>query len=59
MVFEPPREIEGPFKLDPDFMQELERRKPPKPVKPQLTSYDLDFLNEDVRIPTIEEARAQ
>ncbi|CAG9832269.1 unnamed protein product [Diabrotica balteata] len=59
IVPEPPKEIQGPFKLDPEFMKELERTKPPKPVKPSLKSYDLDFLNEEIRIPTIEEARAK
>ncbi|XP_072383442.1 protein mini spindles [Diabrotica undecimpunctata] len=59
IVPEPPKEIQGPFKLDPEFMKELERVKPPKPVKPSLKSYDLDFLNEEIRIPTIEEAKAK
>lgn len=59
IVKEPPKEIQGPFKLDPEFMEELEKMKPEKPVKPTLKSYNLDFLCEDIRIPTIEEARAK
>ncbi|XP_056629748.1 protein mini spindles isoform X2 [Diorhabda sublineata] len=59
IVKEPPKEIQGPFKLDPEFMEELEKMKPEKPVKPNLKSYNLDFLSEEIRIPTIEEARAK
>ncbi|CAH1174022.1 unnamed protein product [Phaedon cochleariae] len=58
IVHEPPREIDGPFRLDPEFMKELERTKPPKPVKPQLIKLDLAFLSEEIKIPTIEDARA-
>ncbi|CAG9862957.1 unnamed protein product [Phyllotreta striolata] len=58
-VTESPKEFDGPFRLDPDFMEALERSKPPRPVKPKLIPVDLSFLNEEIKIPTIEEAREQ
>nr|XP_023028633.1 uncharacterized protein LOC111516746 [Leptinotarsa decemlineata] len=60
IVQEPPKkEIDGPFRLDPEFMKELDSiQQQLKVTKPQLRTFDLSFLYEEIKVPTIEEARA-
>ncbi|KAJ8966867.1 hypothetical protein NQ314_003261 [Rhamnusium bicolor] len=57
IIQEPPKEIEGPFKLDPEFMRELDSFKPHY-SKPKLLEFDLDFLKDDVKIPSISDAKS-
>lgn len=56
---EPQKEIDGPFRLDPEFMERLEKMKPPPMQFPPLLKVDMAFLDEEIRIPTWEEARQQ
>ncbi|XP_074041153.1 protein mini spindles-like isoform X1 [Leptinotarsa decemlineata] len=60
IIQEPPKkEIDGPFRLDPEFMKELDSiQQQLKVTKPQLRTFDLSFLYEEIKVPTIEEARA-
>lgn len=58
VVQEPPKEIDGPYKLDPEFMRELDNLKPSYDF-PKLHTVDLGFLNEPIKIPTREEAKAR
>lgn len=53
-----PKEIEGPFKLDPEFIRELDNMKPSYTI-PKLQKFDFGFLEEAIKIPTREEAKAK
>ncbi|KAJ8911339.1 hypothetical protein NQ315_014183 [Exocentrus adspersus] len=57
IIQEPPKEVEGPFKLDPQFMRELDNIKL-QHNKPKLLEFDLDFLKEDVKIPSVSDVKA-
>ncbi|VEN60708.1 unnamed protein product, partial [Callosobruchus maculatus] len=52
-------EFEGPYKLDPDFLQHLDNMVTPLQPIPQMKQINLSFLNEEIKIPTLDEARAQ
>ncbi|KAG5893374.1 hypothetical protein JTB14_000138 [Gonioctena quinquepunctata] len=58
IIQEPPKEVEGPFKLDPEFMAKLDNMIPPI-FEPKLRTVDLSFLQDEIKIPTREEARAE
>ncbi|XP_045478875.1 protein mini spindles isoform X2 [Harmonia axyridis] len=47
-----PKEIDGPFKLDVEFMKELDKIQLPQP-KVHLEDMDLNFLKEDVKATDI------
>lgn len=55
---DPPKEVDGPFKLDSEFMEELDKMKPSF-TTPKLQEFDLNFLDEPINIPTREEAKAR
>ncbi|KAJ8937291.1 hypothetical protein NQ318_020341 [Aromia moschata] len=58
IVQEPPKEVEGPFRFDPEFMRELDNMHL-QYNKPKLHEFNLDFLKEDVKIPSINDAKAK
>lgn len=58
IIQEPPKEVDGPFKLDPGFMKELDNMKLSLNMQ-KLQQIDLAFLYEQIKIPTREEAKAR
>lgn len=58
IIQEPPKEVEGPFKLDPGFMKDLDTMKLTLNM-PKIQQIDLGFLYEHIKIPTREEAKAR
>ncbi|KAL3267282.1 hypothetical protein HHI36_011413 [Cryptolaemus montrouzieri] len=52
-----PKEVDGPFKLDPEFMRELDKIKIEIP-KVELMEFDLSFLNEEIKAPSMAEGNA-
>lgn len=53
-----PSELTGPFYLDPDILEQLDRATSDiKEVK--LVDIDLGFLHEEIKRPTLSEARAR
>lgn len=51
-------EPSGPFMLDPELMKELESVQCNVP-KPNLLTFDLSFLNEEIKIPSITDSQAK
>ncbi|XP_017785300.1 PREDICTED: cytoskeleton-associated protein 5 [Nicrophorus vespilloides] len=53
-----PVELPGPYRLDPDHIKELDSLSYKLPEL-KLQKFDLGFLNEPIKMPTIEDARAK
>uniref|UniRef100_A0A1Y1JZU4 TOG domain-containing protein n=2 Tax=Photinus pyralis TaxID=7054 RepID=A0A1Y1JZU4_PHOPY len=51
-------ECTGPFQLDPEIMRELDSCKAPI-TQVQLQEFDLDFLKEELSVPSLSDARAK
>ncbi|KAK5643087.1 hypothetical protein RI129_006932 [Pyrocoelia pectoralis] len=51
-------ECTGPFHLDPDIMRELDSCKP-SAAKIQLQEFDLDFLKEEICVPSLSDTRTK
>lgn len=58
IVKETQKEISGPFKLDPEFINELDKMKPVLTI-PQLHKPNFGFLYDTIKIPSREEAKAR
>ncbi|CAH1965388.1 unnamed protein product [Acanthoscelides obtectus] len=52
-------EFQGPYKLDPDYLHQLDNMVTPIPPIPQMKLVDLSFLNDEIKMPTLDEARQQ